>query len=135
MADERKEFCDGLRALADWYEAHQDIAVPFAPCVNNAALDTKDEAANVIRALGSCEKLYGDTIVTIRKKFGSVSADFIFFRQEVCTLKVVGKREVPETVIEAREAVVIPAHTVDITEWECLPILKPADQPVAAETA
>lgn len=128
MTTERKDFTDGLRAIADWYDAHPEIAIPGLPEITNASVDTKDEAAAVIRALGSCEKEYGQTLFTITKVFGSVKAKFYFYREAVCVKKVIGKKEIPEQILPAREETVIPAHTEEITEWECLPILAPTSE-------
>lgn len=126
MNTERKEFCDGLRAVADWLEAHPDLALPQSD-VSCYALDTKEEAAHTLKNLAPCEKIYTEGLFYISRRFGPVILRYAFNRDSVCTLKVVGKREVPETVIEARPEQIIPAHTVDITEWECAPILHTAD--------
>lgn len=136
MADERREYIEGLRELAAWYEAHPEIPAPHGTAVHNAMLDSKEDAAMVIRALGSCEKHYGDSIFTIAKPFRGITLEFYFYRGSVCRQIVVGTREVPEQVIPAQPEKVIPAHTEEITKWECAPILKNEGDPEpVAQTA
>lgn len=114
-----KDYADGLRQIADWYEAHPEIALPTPATLGNYMLNTKEEAAQVSRALGTCEKTYTDTMFYISRQFDAVRLEFVFFRNAVCVPRVVGTEDVPERVI--------PAHTRDIVEWDCSPILGEAD--------
>ena len=123
MTEQRKEYVKGLRDLADWYEAHPEIELPYEPVHDNYAVNSKEDAASVIRALGRCDKEYSGNLLTISRQFGPIKAKFVFYREAVCRKVVVGTREVPEQVIPAQPEEVIPAHVEEITKWECEPIL------------
>ena len=79
------------------------------------------------RALGSFDKEYSEEsgLVTFCRDFGGLKLRFVFTRQSVCTCRVVGTVEVPE--------VVIPAHTKELVEWDCQPILAEDVQSQSAE--
>lgn len=124
-----KEYADGLRAIASWYEAHPEIPLPADANISNAFCQSKDDAAAVIRALGKCQKEYSEKLLTISRKFGQVTAQFLFWRDQVCVRKVVGTREIPEQKIEAHT---IPASVEEIVEWDCQPILSTEKEQKAA---
>lgn len=129
---QRKGYTDGLRELADWYDAHPEIDIPGNHELNVSHLNSKDEARALIRALGACKKDYGSSLVTISRNFGSIAVKFLFYRESVCRKVVVGTRDVPEKVIPAAPEQVIPAHVEEITEWKCEPILAPEPEAEAA---
>lgn len=136
MDEARKKFIDGLRALADWFEAHPDIPTPRGEvAINLYSMDTKEEAATFARALGRCDKRYQDSILYISRRFGAIRLEALFMRDSVCTKRVVGTREIPEQVIPARSEEIIPARTEEIVEWDCEPILKPSDPEPVEQTA
>lgn len=113
-------FAAGLRALADWYEAHPDMLIPSVDIASEwkvFGFDSKEDAASVIAALGSCRKEYTDNgLLYIKRDFGAgVVLSFVFSREQVCRKKVLGTEQIPERVI--------PAHEREIVEWECEPIL------------
>ena len=120
------EFVAGLRELADWFEANPEIPAPCDPDIGHYSMETKEDAAKVLRALSPCDKTYSDEMLSIHRKFGAVTLKFAFWRKEVCVKKVVGKREVPEVKLPAEPAEperIIPAHVEEITEWDCGPLL------------
>ena len=114
-----KEFVDGLRQIADWYEQHPDFPLPH---LCDAGMDifrvnSADELAQAARTLGTVEKFtIGDALYGIRRTFGALRLQIIVDRAVVCTRRVVGIEEVPETVT--------PAHTREIVEWDCHSLLK-----------
>ena len=119
-----KEYADGLRAVADFYESHPEIPLPYDTDISNGSVDTKEEAATIMRALGSCSKNYSDYYFVLAKNFGPIKMQFIFTRHKVCVRKVIG--------VETIEAEFVPAHTIpawtkEIVEWECEAILEPAN--------
>jgi hypothetical protein len=118
--NERQEFAQGLRDMADWYEVHPEITLPFKEFMNYT-MNTKEDAQIVMRAMGSCVKTYDDSIFGLEKHFGPIKARFVFMRNEVCERKVVGTKIVPEKFTPAKTE---PEHEVEIVEWECVPILK-----------
>lgn len=123
MSDERKSLTDGLRQIADWYDAHPEIDIPTSPNFRNFSVNSKATVQAVIRALGECKKEYADTLFTVSRKFGSVRTDFIFFRNDVCVRKIVGVETIPARIIPAQPEMVIPAETKEIVEWECAPVM------------
>lgn len=133
---EHTAYAAGLRELADWIEAHPDIALP-AKEIRVYSLNERDEAAAVLRALKPCRKEYSDNMFDIKRDFGAVTLDFVFYRDRVCKARVVGQKEIPEVrepakTIEIPEKI-IPAHTEDIIEWDCgEPLL---EVPAEAEAA
>ena len=129
-ADIRKPFTDGLRELADWFDAHPEVSLPYAPDFIVCSPDTRAEAAAVLLALKPCNKDYSDTLLTLRRQFGPITVKFLFQRDAVCVRRVVGHKEMPEEVVEARERQVLPRRLVEIVEWDCEPILAP--RPAAA---
>jgi hypothetical protein len=112
---EHQQYADGLRQLANWYEAHPEIPLPLLE-VNNYAVDSKDEAGALAKALGTFKKRYTDDLLIVNKMFGSINVQFFFTREKVCTARVVGKKYEPEVVIPAR---IIPGREVDVIEWDC----------------
>lgn len=116
----RKEFTDGLRALADWFDAHEEVELPNYPDFNLCMNDTREIAAAVMLALKPCEKRYANTVFILGRNFGPIKVDFLFNRDTVCIRKVVGTKEIPETHVEAHT---IPARNEDIVEWDCVPVL------------
>ena len=114
------EYVAGLRELADWIEAHPDIARPgtrFSVYPSN----TKAEAAACLAALMPCKKEYSDECLYIVREFGPITLSFAFLRRSVCTRRVVGTKHVEVHVIPSRFTAeqVIEAHDEDIVEWDC----------------
>lgn len=120
-------YAKSLRLLADWWEAHPEVRLPYSGNISYWQLDTKEQAATLVRAFGSCEKNYDEEIFRVQKSFGEITADFVLYRDKVCVRKVVGVETIPATFVEAHT---IPATTKEIVEWECEPIL--SSEPEAA---
>ena len=66
-------------------------------------------------ALAPCRKEWRDVGLTISRDFGGVRLEAFLLRAEVCERVVTGTREVP--------AQVTPAHTEEVVEWQCSPLL------------
>jgi hypothetical protein len=114
------EFVNNLRAAADWIEAHPDIAAPDYCDMTCYSLDEREDAARVLAALKPCEKRYGEEMFFIERKFGPVKLRYAFYRDKVCTRRVVGTRVIP-----AQE---IPERIEEIVEWDCGEPLLPQAQ-------
>ena len=112
---EHEKFALGLRQLANFYEAHPEIPLPYQD-LHSYSLDTKDDAAMLAKALGTFEKKYSDDLLIVSKKFQSVNLKFYLTRDSVCTARVVGKKIEPEVYIPSQH---IPAREVDVIEWDC----------------
>jgi hypothetical protein len=88
--------------------------------------DRKEVFADLARRMGTLKKAYGDNFMWLKRDFGkhvqmTVSAE----RSAVCERIVTGTRDVPEHVLPAREETLVEAHTEEIVEWRCPPILAP----------
>ena len=108
MEDVMAEFVGGLRALADWYEAHPEQPRPLTQ-LHVFAL-TKGDLLDAARALGTARKgAYGEWYWVSRNFGGGVVLEYNVARSQVCTRRVVGTTVVPAQ----------PEHTVEIEEWDC----------------
>ena len=116
-----------LRLLADWYEKHPDAPSTYIveDCVFvSISGSTKEELADAVRTIGSCEKSFKNSEVEFTVK---ISDDFrIRFystrRDLVCRKVVTGTKHVPEYVRT------VPEHDEETYEWICdEPILAPTD--------
>lgn len=109
-----KEFAAGLRAAAEWFEAHPDVPAP-CEAAWNVFVDTREEMAAIARQLGSADKnVIGDWYV-LRVTAPQFMIEWNIHRGKVCTSRVIGTKQIPETFI--------PAHAEEILEWDCMPIL------------
>jgi hypothetical protein len=116
MSDKTHAFVAGLRDLADFYEARQDLEVPHWPVISVCPVDTPEEARKAARLIGTARKEFADNMFILVRRFGPVELRFIFLREAVCTRRVVGTRHVPERYEPARE--------VEVVEWDCEPVLE-----------
>lgn len=115
-----KEYTDGLRAIADWLDGHPEVeGMPEE--LDVTALNTKEEAAIVLKALRPCAKEYDETFFKITRKFGSIKLKFLFWRDAVCQRVVIGKKTVEAHLRPAQmiPAEVVEAHEEDVVEWRC----------------
>ena len=117
---------ESLRLMADWYEAHPDMPAPYNPSVLHFATENSDEVGKVARALGTFKKSGEDTFLRLTKQFGSLPLEFIFYRNRVCTPRVVGTKTVkvqkpaPGTVMPPMVEV---EETHEVIEWDCPALL------------
>ena len=112
-----------LRQIADWMEAHPEIEVGINE-IGCGSLNSKEEAKALLLALKPCKKTYSNELFIISRKFGAIDLRFTFWRNQVCTRRVVGV-----TTVEAKfmPAVTIPARTIEQVEWDCAPLLAGTD--------
>ncbi len=107
------DFVAGLRALADWYEAHPEQRRPLG--LLNVFVSTKSDLIEATRALGTVQKnAYGAWFSVSRSFGGGVTLEVNIARGQVCTRRVVGTTMVPAQ----------PASVVEIEEWDCDPLLE-----------
>ena len=121
---ERTLYVKGLLELAKWLEAHPEVPLPerrFVAYVNGED-DSKEGAARIMRAMGSCEKCYSDVgLFYLEKEFQGVKLSLMFDRDKVCERVVTGVKTIEAKFVPAHT---IEAKTVEIVEWRCGPILK-----------
>lgn len=123
--DTRQKYTRGLRELAAFLDANPCVTLPdhYLTSFVYGDDDTKEGAAKVMRAMGTCKKRPTDNgLFYLIKDFGSMELRVIYTRDEVCVKKVVGKKHVEAQLIPAR---LIEAHDEEIVEWDCAPILAP----------
>jgi hypothetical protein len=118
------DYAASLRLLADWYEAHPTVELP-EHSLSVYSVHSK-EAARLLREAAPCTKRYQDTLFFIEKQFGTVKLSFVFYRNEVCTRRVVGVRTLPAVFVPAQPEHTLPPVVEEIVEWDCGPILEEA---------
>jgi len=114
------EYAAGLRELADWIEAHPERPRPSGT-LTVYSLNSREEAAACLQALGTCKKEYTEDNFYLSREFGPIKLTFMFYRSAICSRRVVGQKQVGTQVIPASitPETIIPAHTEDIIEWDC----------------
>jgi hypothetical protein len=110
-----KDFVEGLRQIADWYEANSDVVIPEARLTVFGEKDNKKNIATLAWRLGPLKKEMNEEILALERSFNGVALRFVFLRSAVCERRVVRTEEIPEAVI--------PAHTREIVEWDCHALL------------
>jgi hypothetical protein len=112
--EKRLEFIAGLRRMADFFETHPSVEVPYSETMN-VFIDTKEELADIART-STWEKKQTDNYFWLEKNFGGrVQLQMNIERGKVCRKVVTGTKVLP-----AREA-----QEVEIFEWVCEePLLK-----------
>lgn len=120
--DDKAKVIAGLRQLADFLEATPDALLDFAPTI--AFYGATPEAIRALaRSGGKFDKQYVGGILEVSRSFeGGVKYEMNISREQVCTARVVGTREVERTDPNAPKITV----TEDVVEWDCEPLLAPS---------
>lgn len=114
-----KEFVESLRMVADFYETHPEMELPAVAGFHIFTLQTPEEIAPSLRALGRVIKEYSDCLVYFNYWFGVIRLQIVALRERVCKRTVTGVRLVPKKVLPAIPEEVIPAHEEEIVVWDC----------------
>ena len=132
------EYAEGLRQIATFLEQHQEIDLP-EETISAYSLYSKEKAAKVARALGHggrCDKVFADTLVTLKRDFNGITLQYHGSRSNVCQQVAVGKKVVPEQYIAPRPATeghIVPEHEETVYEWRCEPLLGKPDMETLEE--
>jgi len=122
-----KEYADSLRLIADFFESHTDVELPFGG--EQFEYFNASARSHLVAALGSCKKEFDSDFpgsFTLVKHFGTIEFRAIAQKSEVCTKKIIGTRHIPERIIRA--------HDEEIVEWDCHEsILRDAEPAVQTE--
>ena len=119
------EFIQGLRELAEFYEAHPELSLPDTRTMNlyyfaysvADRITARDKMITAARAFGKATKKYAGEYFFLRKEFsGGVCLEANVNRETVCEPVVVGYTDEPEKVIPEQ---VVPARRVPRIEWAC----------------
>jgi hypothetical protein len=127
----RRQFIEGLRAVAQFYEENPGAWYDGMHLTLNmyvwgrAARKTLTETA---RAFGRCNKVYDDNNITVSRQFSEQVTVAVFAaKARVCRRVILGARILPARVVPATGEVHIPASRVEIVEWQCDPLLRHDD--------
>jgi hypothetical protein len=128
---EHKDYIAGLRELADFYESHPDVNLPYEGNLCSFGIYglNKEQIVATVKAFGKCRKDYEETAVNIYKEFHGIKLNIYTARENVCRRVVVATNVEPEKTIPGKwvPEVVIPAKEVEVVEWRCDPILEPTE--------
>lgn len=128
----RRQFIEGLRAVADFYEENPTAWYDGMHLTLNMYVwgrAARKALIETARLFGRCNKIYDDHNITVSRQFSEqVTVSVFAARARVCRRVVLGSRILPERIVPATSEVRIPASRVEIVEWQCEPLLKD-DQP------
>ena len=120
------ELAAQLRMLADIYEQHPDLPQPHDLSTGIGLpiyCHDKETFAATVKTFGGGSKVSDkETISFIPDAMPRVR--ITTWHSKICERVVVGTREVPEEVVPPTKGYVVPAHTEEIVEWRCRPILQ-----------
>jgi hypothetical protein len=112
----KSEFISALREMADFFESHPGVPAPTGLATLYYWSETKEELADIARALGNAKKYYSNDYFGLHREFGPFEVMWIIRRGLVCRRVVVGTRTLPA----------VPEHIVEDVRWECDdPLLAP----------
>jgi len=124
----RRQFIEGLRAVARFYEDNPDAWYDGIHLTLNMYIwgrEAREILARSVRALGSCIKTYDDTNITVSRKFSDqVTLSFFAPRAKVCRRIILGTRILPARTVPASGEVHLPATTEQVVAWTCDPLLQ-----------
>ncbi len=132
---------DSLRALADILNSITAAGATVEPAGLDLSFyslgigeEEKTNLAIIAKVLETFDKVYSNDFFRITKSLPGLRITFVAYRHNICEKVQVGEKEIPEQIIEARAAEVIPAKMVPIYEWKCPDSLL-ASPPQAADEA
>jgi hypothetical protein len=124
----RRQFIDGLRAVAKFYEENPGACYDGMHLTLNMyawGRTARETLAETARAFGQCNKLYDDNNITVSRQFSEQVSVAVFApRARVCRRVVLGTAILPARVVPATEEVLIPAARIEIVDWRCDPLLQ-----------
>jgi hypothetical protein len=128
----RRQFINGLRAVAEFYEKNPGAWYDGMHLTLNMYVwgrAARKALIETARLFGHCNKIYDENNITVSRQFSEQVTLAVFAaRARVCRRLVLGSRILPERIVPATSEVRIPASRVEIVEWQCDPLLK-NDQP------
>lgn len=132
-SERRRQFIEGLREVARFYEENPDAWYDGIPITLNMFIwgrEARDILARTVKVLGSCSKNYDDTNMTVAKKFtNQVTLSLFAPRAKVCRRVILGTRTLPARIVPASVELRLPAYSEEMVGWECDPLLKDGSKP------
>ena len=125
------QYADSLRQVAEFIEAHPEIALPTENRLNVFPRvdcdEVKNHAARTAHALRHVKKEeFGDHIQLVAD-FGGFTYQVWYPRDQICERIEVGRKVVPAKPQETIIHEAVPEHEEVVYGWKCQPILgKPA---------
>ncbi len=134
MTEQSAAFVRDLQSLVNFLGAHPELPLPSFFDFNIYDLGDEDLALarTIAKAFGTFDKDIGDSIFTLKKRFGTVALRFVFHRDSVCTRRVLGKKTETKMVPEAGTRMVEKVVETEIVEWDCPSLLDETDEATAA---
>ncbi|KKM95583.1 hypothetical protein LCGC14_1186660 [marine sediment metagenome] len=127
MTDERlpDEILRDMQSLIDFLGAHPELPLPksFDFAVYELGVEDLDLAKTIAKALGTFDKETAERFFSLIKRFGRVSLRFVFYRDNVCTKRVIGTKQVTEMVPAPGAKMVERTVETEIVEWNCPSLL------------
>jgi len=123
----RRQFIEGLRAVAQFYEEHPEAwydGIHLTLSMYLWGRKARETLARTARSFGQCSKHYDDTNVTISKRFSEqVTLSVFASRARVCSRVILGTRILPARTLPASPEIYLPQTTEEIVAWRCDPLL------------
>ena len=124
----RRQFIEGLRAVATFYEESPGAWYDGMHLTLNMYVwgrSARRTLADMARAFGHCNKVYDEHNITVSRQFSEQVTVAVFApRAKVCRRVVLGTRILPARIVPATREVRIPPSSVEIVEWRCDPLFK-----------
>ena len=124
----RRQFIEGLRAVAEFYEKNPGAWYDGMHLTLNMYVwgrAARKALIETARLFGRCNKIYDENNITVSRQFSEQVTLAVFAaRARVCRRLVLGSRILPERIVPATSEVRIPASRVEVVEWQCDPLLK-----------
>ncbi len=127
--NERETILNDAQQVIEWFRAHPDIPLPYAftDAYRIYSWDSKEEAAKLARAFGSCEKVADDDAFRLQKRIGGAIIEGYFTRSSVCERVVVGTKDVEVDEVDPVALAALPKtkvkRQVEVVEWRCPELL------------
>lgn len=144
--DQRTAYTGGLRALARFLDDHPEVPLPYHgahaegsalpafPIYLTDGATARAGMAVIARAMGGAVKAPkthhdGTEDFQVWREFGGIVLYAQAPREQVCTRRVTGTREVTEEIPDPDAPKVTVTRTVEDVTWECGPLLAPPAEP------
>jgi hypothetical protein len=112
----REDFINGLIELAEFYRERPELELPYRAELNIFARKAED-LPRIAKLFGTCKKeVLGDSYFVLSRKFGLLTLEALWGREQVCERVVVGQETVEEEVPVVYEKRTV---TRDRIRWDC----------------
>jgi hypothetical protein len=127
---EHSKYVSGLRAVADFLEAHPELGTPlevsFSIFFHGEDAEAKAHAAMASHAFGRVDKSDFEEYLQLIARVSGFKFEMWYPRKALCRQVLVRTNSIPEQVIPALPERLIPAQEIPVYEWRCDPILASA---------